>query len=86
MNEPELFLVTLRLEDGSFEVDMELPSQLPIGDLRRRILEVLKTLYEDKLSGWQTCRLEYNNRILNDDDTLLKVGAFDGSKLYLMEV
>ena len=85
MNEPELFLVTLKLEDGSFEVDMELPSQLPIGELRRRLLGILKTLREDELSGWQTCRIEYNNRILNDDDTLLKVGAFDGSKLYLME-
>ncbi len=85
MNEPELFLVTLRLEDGSFEVDMELPSQLPIGELRRRLLDILKTLHEDELAGWQICRLEYNNRILNDDDTLLKVGAFDGSRLYLVE-
>ena len=86
MNEPELFLVTLMLVDGSFEIDMELPSQLPIGDLRRRLLDIIKTLHEDELSGWQTCRLEYNNRVLNDDDTLLKVGAFDGSKIYMVEV
>ncbi|MBQ6775159.1 MAG: hypothetical protein IJP53_01750 [Synergistaceae bacterium] len=85
MNEPELFLVTLISGDGSLEVDMELPSQLQIGELRGRILDILKTLYEDQFDGWQSCQFEYNNRVLRDDETLLKIGAFDGSKLYVIE-
>ena len=85
MNAPELFLVTVFFGDGVFDVDMELPSQLPIGELSKRVLEILRSLYEGEFSGWQSCTFEFNNKILNSDDTLLKAGAFDGSKLYLIE-
>ena len=85
MNEPELFLVTVIFGDGVFNVDMELPSQLPVRDLSRRVLEILKSLYEGEFSGWKSCGFEFNNKILGDDDTLLKVGAFDGSKIFMIE-
>ena len=85
MNEPELFLVTVFFGDANFNVDMELPSQQPIGELSRRVLDILKSLYEGELSGWQSCRLQYNNRILSSDETLLKAGAFDGSKIFMIE-
>ncbi len=85
MNEPELFLVTVIFGDGVFSVDMELPSQLPIAELSRRVLEILRSLYEGEFSGWKSCSFEFNNKILNNDDTLLKVGAFDGSKIFLLE-
>ena len=71
MNEPELFLVTVIFGNGVFNVDMELPSQLPVKDLSRRVLEILKSLYEGEFSGWNSCDFEFNNKILSDDDTLL---------------
>ncbi len=85
MNEPELFLVTVIFGNGVFNVDMELPSQLPVKDLSRRVLEILKSLYEGEFSNWNSCGFEFNNKILSDDDTLLKVGAFDGSKIFMIE-
>ncbi len=85
MNEPELFLVTLIFGDGLFNVDMELPSQIPVGELSKRVLEILKSLYEGEFSGWKSCSFEFNNKILSNDDTLLKAGAFDGSKIFMIE-
>ena len=42
---------------------------------------ILKEIHDDIFEGWNACQLEYNNRILEDGDTLLKAGAFDGSLL-----
>lgn len=85
MNEPELFILTVMSEDEEFETDMELPSEMPVSELCKQILAILKGVDSDKFGDIQKCSLEYNNRVLNDDDTLLKVGAFDGSRLILLE-
>ncbi|MBQ3653503.1 MAG: EsaB/YukD family protein [Synergistaceae bacterium] len=85
MNEPELFLVTLELADGSHEVDMELPSEMPIGELAPRVLEVLKGRYEGELDGWEKCCFEHNSKVFAESDTLLSRGAFDGSRLLVYE-
>ena len=85
MNEPDLFIVTIIFGDENSELDMELPSQLSIGELRIRIFEILKNLHEDVFEGWHSCGLEFKNRVLEDNETLLKAGVFDGSRLYVVE-
>ena len=85
MNEPELFLVTLELADGSHEVDMELPSEMTIGELAPRVLDVLKGRYEGELDVWKMCCFEHNSKVLEENDTLLSRGVFDGSRLLVYE-
>ena len=85
MNEPETFIASITNDERSFEEDMELPAGMPVSELSRQILMILKDIHEDIFSGWITCRLEYNSRLLKDDDTLLKVCAFDGSRIVVRE-
>ncbi len=85
MNAPDTFIASITNEERSFEEDMELPSAMPALELCRQILMILKEIHEDIFEGWNVCRIEYNNRILRDDDTLLKVGAFDGSRIIVHE-
>ncbi len=85
MNEPETFIATVTNDERSFEEDMELPAAMPVSELCRQILMILKDIHEEIFTGWNSCKLEYNNRILKDDDTLLKVCAFDGSRLVVRE-
>ena len=85
MDAPDTFIATITNEERSFEQDMELPSNMPVSELCRQILLILKEEHEDMFTGWKACRLEHNSRILADDDTLLKAGAFDGSSLVVME-
>ncbi|MBQ7155743.1 MAG: EsaB/YukD family protein [Synergistaceae bacterium] len=85
MNEPDTFIATVTNEERSFELDMELPSGMPVSELCQQILMILKDIHEEMFTNWNKCRLEYSSRILKDDDTLVKAGAFDGSRLVVLE-
>ena len=85
MNEPDTFIASLTNDERSFELDLELPSGMAVSELCSQILLILKDTHDDLFSGWHKCRLEYNSKLLKDDDTLLKAGAFDGSRLVVRE-
>ena len=79
METPDTFTATVTNEERSFEEDMELPAEMPVSELEKQILMILKDIHEEIFSGWNRCRLECGGRILERDDTLLKAGVFDGS-------
>ena len=83
MNEPDAFVATITNDERNFEEDMELPAEMPVSELCRQILMILKDIHEDIFPDWSSCCLECNNRMLKDDDTLLKAGAFDGSRIVI---
>ena len=85
MNEPQTFIASVTNDERSFEEDMELPSTMPVSELSSQILMILKDIHEDIFEGWSSCRIECNNRLLNKDDTLLKAGVFDGSRIIIRE-
>ena len=85
MNAPDTFIATITNEERTFEEDMELPSSMPVAELCQQLLMILKEIHEDMFTNWVKCYLEYNNRIIKDDDTLLKAGAFSGSWLVVRE-
>ena len=85
MDAPDTFIATITNDERSFSDDMELPSAMPVHELCRQILMILKENHEDIFSSWNKCRIEYESRILDDDDTLLKAGAFDGSRIIVVE-
>lgn len=85
MNEPDTFIATVTNDERSFEVDMELPSGMPASEMCSQILMILKDIHEDIFTDWNKCHLEYRGHVLRDDDTLLKAGAFDGSRLVIRQ-
>lgn len=82
---PDAFIVTVATEQGGFESDMALPSSLTVGELRGKILDVLKALDEEKFRAWRGCRLCLGHRQLQDGETLISAGAFGGSRLIAVE-
>ena len=85
MNAPDTFIATITNEERTFEEDMELPSSMPASELCQQLLMILNEIHEDMFTNWVKCCLEYNSRIINDNDTLLKAGAFSGSWLVVRE-
>ena len=78
---PESFIVTVASISENFEIDMELPSNLAIKNLRVKLLDLLKSIDGERFLSWQRCRLRHKNNFLSDTDTLNSAGVFDGSRL-----
>ena len=81
MGEPETFIITVRCVEEGVELDMELPSGIPAGELRGQALNVLKSVYPDRFEAWAECRLSHGPRVLRDGETLAESGIFDGNYL-----
>ncbi|MCL2298912.1 MAG: EsaB/YukD family protein [Firmicutes bacterium] len=71
---PEKFIVTVACD--SFTVDLEIPSGQPVGEFRRKLLEILQSLGGRAFPGMA---LSFNGRAIPDSRSLADVGAFDGS-------
>jgi uncharacterized ubiquitin-like protein YukD len=76
---PEYFIVTVT--DGSFEVDLEIPSRLPFSEFKDKLLDILRIMGCRSIQDRSEYRLMFKNRALGGGDTLAIVGAFDGSLL-----
>ena len=68
----------------NFEVDLEIPSQLPFAEMKGKLLEILKIL-DERFYSWQDCALQYEDRFLAGSETVADVGAFDGSRLVVVK-
>ncbi|MBQ9526673.1 MAG: hypothetical protein IJR68_03600 [Fretibacterium sp.] len=82
---PDVFIVTVVTERGDFEADMALPSLLTVGELRGKLIGILKILDGERFRDWRGCRLRYGHRLLQDRDNLAEAGAFEGSRLVVSE-
>jgi hypothetical protein len=78
---PETFIVTVTNASGIFEVDLEIPSELPFAEFKEKLFGILKILGENELRSGEDYGLLYKNRVLAEDETLACAGAFDGSRL-----
>ena len=70
---------------ANFEVDLEIPSQLPFAEMKGKLLEILKIL-DRRFRGWHGCALQFGSHVLAESETMADVGAFDGSRLVVLEV
>lgn len=83
---PEAFIVTVADSSGRFAADLEIPSRLPFGDFKSKLLEILKILDNYYFYSWRDYRLRFNGKPLAADDTLAIVGAFSGSRLIVEKI
>ena len=77
----EEVIVTVRLHPDKRELDMELPAFLPIEQLEQRLLEVLQEMDPLHYSGLSAVTLRSKDQTMDGEDTLAKVGIWDGSFL-----
>ena len=49
------------------------------------LMQSLREKLAGEVTGWDACMIMCGNRILQDNDTLMSVGAFDGSRIVLLE-
>ena len=82
---PESFIVTLRTSSGGFEVDYELPANLPAERLSQLLLEGLAQQEPRRFGSWKELGLAWNGQKLRDGDTLSARGIWDGSILTIEE-
>lgn len=85
MGTPEYFIVTLRSSDAALSIDLELPSEWQMGEMKKKILDALKSLNQENIQDWADVLLVYKDHVLGDHETLSSVGAFDGSTLYIVK-
>jgi len=79
MKSPDNMIVTLVIRQD--EVDMELPSFLPIGELAEKIAETLENMDSDRFYGLGKITLRFQGVALNREKTLASCGVWDGSIL-----
>lgn len=80
---PEKVIVELVLADIDFRRDAELPTQMPIRNLREGLLVLLREREPKKFSKVNGITISFREKRLPDNTTLAAVGAWDGSILEL---
>ena len=79
-------LVTVSTRNGEFSMDLDIPSQEPIGELKTKLLEILR-MFDDRIfGGWLDINIvdAASNKRLMMDETLEDAEIWDGSILYVM--
>ena len=74
-------ILTIDAEIRGISVDMELPAQLPIGELSPKLLETLKEIAPDSFRGVEKLSLIYNGTQLTENATLESEAIWDGNTL-----
>jgi uncharacterized ubiquitin-like protein YukD len=70
---------------GNREIgDMELPVKVQVKDLSVKLAATLREMDPDRFSSIQNLKILYNDKVLEEEDTLYQNGIWDGSKIRLM--
>jgi hypothetical protein len=80
----DAYIVTVTDETGAFETDLEIPSRIPLGKLKDKLMPILKMLDGNPFQGWSGCMVIFEGRPLRDNETLAQAGAFEGSRLVVV--
>ena len=76
-------IVTLQIENSRTQVDLELPANVPAGQLLPHLLGYLRTQAPGVVRGFDGGELLYRGTALGERDTLAAHGIWDGSILVL---
>ena len=72
-------IITVK-EFSGYEIgDFELPIKMPVEDLSKKLVDVLKAIDSERYKGISDIKIRYNNRILQNNQTLYSQGIWDGS-------
>lgn len=79
-------LVTVNISNPSGTYDMELPSFMLIGELKKKILEALRLMDTRKYGGVRDIELSFNGNSLQYNSTLACNNIWDGSIIDIITV
>lgn len=82
----EEVIVTLRLPWLEQELDMELPSFMPMKELTGKLLETFRLMMPDGFVGVRNIGLIHERRQLENEETLGRAGVWDGSVLTILRI
>lgn len=84
--EPEAVIITIEYPAEKISVDMELPAVVPVGRMKLKILDIMKSMYPGIFSDWNDCIFINGNNFLSDRVTLNNAGIYDGSSIYISKI
>lgn len=72
-------IITIK-EFSGYEIgDFELPIKMPVADLSKKLLDVLKAIDGERYANISEIKIKHNNKILKSNQTLYSQGIWDGS-------
>lgn len=77
-------IVTVKSQNEMFNVDMELPSKIRLGDLAPQLLENLKAISPHQFIGKTEIKLKCRNKTLSPNETLETEYVYDGAIIEVM--
>ena len=72
-------IVTVRIEQLDWQIDMELSTKTALKELAGNIMETFKRYKEEDLENITSLRIFYQGRELNEEGNLAAYGIWDGS-------
>lgn len=79
----ENVIVTIIIKFNDFSVDMELPANINIDELKSILFSILNEKYEGKLKGHTLKSITFKDKVLPGNKTLGECAVWDGSILKL---
>ena len=79
MRSCEEVIITLNISDPACSYDMELPSFMNIGELRKKLLETLRIMDARRFASMADVELTYNGQRLDEKSSLANYGIWDGN-------
>jgi len=76
-------IVTVVSRRMNCSVDIKVPCYKPVELLEQEIVSLLVDEWGEAVNEINPIRLSFNNRIIQNGQTLATVGAWDGSYLYI---
>lgn len=80
---PDRVIVAVVDSDNGYTSDMELPTEMPVDDLAKGILHLLREYEPRKYAGRYLPVLYAKGRELNSGETLASAGIWDGAEIVL---
>ena len=81
-------ILTIQMEQSDIEFDMELPTNIPGGELCEKLLVIVRNFEDQVFHNIKkiNLRIERSKKMLDDDQTLEDAEVWDGSIITILEV
>lgn len=76
-------IITILDKNNSEIGDFELPLKIPVKELEKKLVALLKAMDSDKYACLENLKVEYKDKLLDEEDTLYQNAIWDGSIIRL---
>ena len=76
-------IITIMDKSNNTIGDFELPLKIPVKELEKKLIALLKAMDSDMYVCLERLKIEYNGKILDGEETLYQNAIWDGSIIKL---